>query len=179
MESGTAGGVDVFAGLDAGKQDHHATALDASGDKPLDQRLPNDEAKLRAVLGQLAGHGRVLLVVDQPAAIGALPVAVGLDAGCEAAYLPGLATRRAADLLPGEAKTGAKDAQVIAETARTMPSTLRSADLADEQAAETSMLCGFDQDRAAQTTATPNRARGVLTQIHPALERVPGPRLDH
>jgi len=41
------------------------------------------------------------------------------------------------------------------------------------------MLCGFDDDLAKQATATSNRIRGLLTQIHPALERVLGPRLDH
>ncbi|MCA8074066.1 IS110 family transposase, partial [Burkholderia vietnamiensis] len=41
------------------------------------------------------------------------------------------------------------------------------------------MLCGFDDDLAAQVTQTSNRIRGLLTQIHPALERVLGPRLDH
>ena len=41
------------------------------------------------------------------------------------------------------------------------------------------MLCGFDDDLAAQTTQASNRIRGLLTQIHPALERVLGPRLDH
>jgi transposase len=41
------------------------------------------------------------------------------------------------------------------------------------------MLCGFDDDLAKQATATSNRIRGLLTQIHPALERVIGPHLDH
>lgn len=41
------------------------------------------------------------------------------------------------------------------------------------------MLCGFDDDLAAQTTQASNRIRGLLTQIHPALELVIGPRLDH
>jgi hypothetical protein len=40
------------------------------------------------------------------------------------------------------------------------------------------MLCGFD-DLAAQITQTGNRIRGLLTQIHPALERVFGPRFDY
>lgn len=60
-----------------------------------------------------------------------------------------------------------------------MPHTLRSIALDDEQIAELSMLCGFDDDLRAQITATSNRARGLLTQIHPALERVLGPHLDH
>ena len=62
------------------------------------------------------------------------------------AYLPGLAMRRIADLHPGEAKTDARDAGIIAEAARTMPHTLRSIRVADESVAELSMLCGYDDD---------------------------------
>lgn len=87
--------------------------------------------------------------------------------------------RRIADLHAGEAKTDARDAAIIAEAARTLPHALRSIQLADEQVAELSMLCGFDDDLAGQVTATSNRIRGLLTQIHPALERVLGPHLDH
>lgn len=50
---------------------------------------------------------------------------------------------------------------------------------ADEQIAELSMLSSFDDDLAAQTTQARNRIRSLLTQIHPALEHVIGPRLDH
>jgi transposase len=131
------------------------------------------------VLDQLATHGTILLVVDQPATIGALPVAVAQACGALVGYLPGLAMRRIADLHPGEAKTDARDAAIIAETARTMPHTLRSVQVADEQVAELSMLCGFDDDLAGQIVQVSNRIRGLLTQIHPALERVIGPRLDH
>lgn len=87
--------------------------------------------------------------------------------------------RRIGDQHPGEAKTDARDAFIIAEAARTMPHALRSIQIADEQLAELTMLCGFDDDLAKQATATSNRIRDLLTQIHPALERVRGPRLDH
>jgi len=171
--------VDVFVGLDVGKSDHHAVALDRTGKVLFDRALPNDESRLREILTQLGAHGRVLVVVDQPATIGALPVAVARDAGVMVGYLPGLSMRRIADLHPGQAKTDARDAAIIAEAARSMPHTLRSIALDDEKVAELSMLCGFDDDLRAQITATSNRARGLLTQIHPALERVVGPRLDH
>ncbi|MGO1598633.1 MAG: IS110 family transposase [Brachybacterium sp.] len=171
--------VDVFIGIDVGKTDHHAVAIDRTGKKLLDQPLPQDEAKLRALITKAAGHGTVLVVVDQPATIGALPLAVAQEMGVLIGYLPGLAMRRIADLHPGEAKTDARDAAIIAEAARTMPQTLRSIALADEQAAQLSMLCGFDDDLAGQVTATSNRIRGLLTQIHPALERVIGKHLDH
>jgi transposase len=171
--------VDVFIGLDVGKGEHHAVALDRAGKKLLDRALPNDEARIREILAEFQGHGQALLVVDQPATIGALPVAVAQAAGMPVGYLPGLAMRRIADLHPGEAKTDARDAFIIADAARTMPHALRSVQLADTQLAELSMLCGFDDDLAKQITATSNRIRGLLTQIHPALERVLGPRLDH
>lgn len=171
--------VDVFIGLDVGKGEHHAVALDKTGKRLLDKALPNDERRLRAVLGELARQGLVLLVVDQPATIGALPVAVAQAEGALVGYLPGLAMRRIADLHPGEAKTDARDAAIIAETARTMPHTLRSIQIADEHVAELTMLCGFDDDLAGQIVQVSNRIRGLLTQIHPALERVIGPRLDH
>ncbi|OOL29989.1 transposase [Rhodococcus rhodochrous] len=171
----------VFIGLDVGKAEHHAVALTAAGKKVYDKALPNDETRLRGILDELArAHGPALLVVDQPATIGALPVAVAQACdGVEVAYLPGLAMRRIADLHPGSAKTDAKDAAIIAEAARTMPHTLRSIRVVEEQIAELAMLAGFDDDLAAQITATSNRLRGLLTQIHPALERVLGPRITH
>ncbi|WZH36305.1 MAG: IS110 family transposase [Microbacterium enclense] len=169
----------VFVGLDVGKSEHHAVALDRAGKHLLDRALPQDETRLRQIIADLAEHGPVLLVVDQPATVGALPVAVAQAAGATVGYLPGLAMRRIADLHPGEAKTDARDAAIIAETARTMPHTLRSIAIADEQVAELTMLCGFDDDLAGQITQVSNRIRGLLTQIHPTLERVIGPRLDH
>ncbi|WP_244115850.1 IS110 family transposase [Burkholderia cepacia] len=173
------GAVDVFVGVDVGKGQHHAVALDRNGKRLYNKALPNDEVKLRALIAELKTHGRLLFVVDQPSTIGALPVAVARAEGVLVAYLPGLARRRIADLHAGEAKTDARDAAIIAEAARSMPHTLRSLRLADEQLAELTMLCGFDDDLAAQATQTSNRIRGLLTQIHPALERVLGPRLDH
>jgi transposase len=171
--------VDVFVGVDVGKGEHHAVALSRTGRRLFDKALPNDEARLRELIGSLKRHGNVLFIVDQPATIGALPVTVAHAEGVSVGYLPGLAMRRIADLHPGEAKTDARDAFIIAEAARTMPHALRSLQLADEQIAELTMLCGFDDDVAGQITATSNRIRGLLTQIHPALERVLGPHLDH
>jgi hypothetical protein len=68
--------------------------------------LPQDEQQPRALFDKLTDAGRrVLVVVDQPATIGALPVTVARGHGVDVAYLPGLAMRRIADLHPGSAKT--------------------------------------------------------------------------
>lgn len=117
--------------------------------------------------------------MDQPATIGALAIAVAQHLGITVAYLPGLSMRRIADMYPGTAKTDEKDAFIIADAARTMPHTLRSIQLTDEDEATLGMLTGFDLDLARQITQTSNRIRGLFTQIHPPLERILGPWLEH
>ncbi|MET7402614.1 IS110 family transposase, partial [Dactylosporangium sp. NPDC005572] len=146
----------VFLGLDVGKSDHHAVALGADGRRLHDAALPNTEKRLRVLFGKLAKHGRILVVVDQPASIGALPVAVARDCGHQVAYLPGLAMRRLADLHPGTAKTDARDAYVIADAARTLPHTLRRVDPGDEALAELEVLIGYDDDLAGESTRLSN-----------------------
>ncbi len=153
--------------------------MSPDGRRLHDAALPNTEARLRQLFDKLARHGRVLVVVDQPASIGALPVAVARACGHQVAYLPGLAMRRIADLHPGSAKTDARDAHVIADAARTLPHTLRRVDTGDEALAELEVLVGFDDDLAGEATRVSNRIRGLLTQIHPALERVLGPKVHH
>lgn len=150
--------VAVLLGLDVGKEGHHAVAQDRTGKKPLDRALPNDEARLRELLGRMKAHGPVLLVVDQPATIGALPVAVALDEGVTVAYLPDLAMRRVADVHPGAAKIGARDAAVIANAARTMPHTLRALQLDDETIAELTVLSGFDATSPGRSPRRPAAA---------------------
>ncbi len=59
-----------------GKAEHWATALTVGGKKLFDKALPNSQSRLREVYKHLGEHGRVLVVVDQPATIGALAVAV-------------------------------------------------------------------------------------------------------
>lgn len=162
----------VFVGLDVGKSAHHACALAEDGSRLYDKPLVQDEVALKAVFESLQQHGPVLMIVDQPNTIGALPVAVARDCGCQVAYLPGLAMRKAADLYPGRSKTDARDAFIIADTARTMPHTLRAVDRDSEVLSALKMLAGFDDDIARDCTRTKNRLRSVLTQIHPALERV-------
>lgn len=80
--------------------------------------------------------------------------------------------RKAADLYPGRSKTDARDAFIIADTARTMPHTLRAVDRDSEVLSALKMLAGFDDDIARDCTRAKNRLRSVLTQIHPAFERV-------
>jgi len=170
---------DAVIGLDVGKHAHHACALNPQGVRLLDREVDNTEAALRQMLEALAAGGRVLVVVDQLHSIGALPVTVAQAMGIDTAYLPGLSMRRLADLHPGNAKTDARDAYVIAHAALTVPHTLRRLEVPSEAQADLAMLLGYDDDLAAQVTATTNRLRGLLVQIHPSLERSLGDNVSH
>lgn len=87
--------------------------------------------------------------------------------------------RRIADLYPGEAKTDVRDTFIIADAARAMPRTSRAIDGEDETIAELETITGFDDDLAGEATRAANRLHGLLTQIHPSLEQVLRPRLQH
>jgi len=84
-------------------------------------------------------HDPILLVVDQSTTVGALPVAVARDEGvlvhicraCDAVYCR-LARRWSKDR--------AGNAYMIAEAARSLPHTLRSLTLADNQIAQLPMF---------------------------------------
>ncbi|CAB0625995.1 IS110 family transposase [Corynebacterium diphtheriae] len=124
--------IDISLGLDVGKTEHHACALDREGNKLFNKPLPQVESDLAKLFNALQQHRTVLVVVDQPNTIGALPIAVARDRDCQGGYLPSLAIRKAADLYPRRAKTDKRDAFIIADTARTMPHTLRAVDRNNE-----------------------------------------------
>ena len=171
---GRAGVIEVFCGVDVAREAHHAVAVDRSGRKLVDRPLANDEAALRELFTELAGSGRVLVVVDQPASIGALAIAVARSMGVEVGYLPGLAMRRIADLYPGEGKTDARDAFVIADAARTLPHALRRVGPDEQTVTALGVLAGHDADLAAEATRLTNRLHDALLHVHPALERLLG-----
>lgn len=86
----TTGTVDVTIGLDVGKTANHACDMLNSGEIIYAKPLSQDEDQLRKVFTNLQQHGTVLMVVDLPNTIGALPIAVARGAGCLVGYLPGL-----------------------------------------------------------------------------------------
>lgn len=109
---------------------------------------------------------------DQPATIGASPITVPQAAGVLACYLPGLAmgptsrTSKQKEPKPRGHHHGGPG---------TLPPALQSIQLPNKEVAELSMLCSFDDNLAGQVTSTSNHIQDLLTQIHPALDRVLGP----
>nr|WP_193315337.1 IS110 family transposase [Tetrasphaera sp. F2B08] len=164
----------VYCGIDVARETHHAVALDPQGRRLVDRPLPNAEPDLVELFSELQARGPVLVVIDQLASIGALSVAVARSRGITIAYLPGLAMRRIADLYPGEAKSDARDAHVIADAARTLPHALRRVGFEEQSTVELSVLAGYDADLAKESTRLANRLHDALLHVHPALERLLG-----
>lgn len=172
--------VDVWIGLDVGKEEHFADVLDDSGDALFGRSVRNDEADLEALLERASMHGTPGLVIDQPGSIAQLAIAVAARREVPVAYVPGLVMRRAADLYPGEAKTDRRDAFVLADTGRMRRRQVHWLDTAsDELLARLRVLNGYDIDLAADLTRVSNRLRDALVSISPALERAVGSKLGH
>ncbi len=172
--------VDVWVGLDVGKEEHFADVLDDQGEPLFGRSVSNDEQDLDRLIDRAGEHGTPGLVIDQPGSIAQLAIAVAARRGVPVAYVPGLVMRRAADLYPGEAKTDRRDAFVLADTARMRRRQVHWLDTAnDELLARLRVLNGYDIDLAADLTRLTNRARDALVSISPALERAVGSRLAH
>lgn len=145
----------VYLGLDVGKTNHHGCGLDSAGERVFHHELPQDKAALSAVITTLKhDYDRVLVI------------AVAGGCGADIACPPGVAIRKAADLYPGQAKTDARDAFIIADAASTVPHILRSVGREPIVLAILNVLVETDEDLAHVITRTIDRSRSLLLQIH-------------
>lgn len=158
----------AYLGVDVGKSEHSACALDAAGNVVFRLRLGNRPDDIDRLLGR-AGAGATV-VVDQKRNIGALVLARAMAAGNPCAYLPGHAEKRAREMLPGTAKTDDIDAEVIARTAAGMPWALRPVSPEPEGTASLRLLSSQREFAVAARTRAKNRLRAVLLEADPALE---------
>ena len=161
----------VWAGIDAGKEIHWAHVLDASGTQILSRRVENDEADLSGLIDEvLALAEEAVWAVDQPGGGAALLLALLWERDQRVVYLPGLAVDRARDAYPGESKTDARDAHVIADQARMRPILAELAP-GEGDLAELQLLLARRRDLVTDQTRSINRLRDALVSLFPALER--------
>jgi transposase len=169
---------DVVVGVDVGKSFHHLYAIGKGGEELVSKQVIQCEQTLVDTFKEFAASGSTLIVVDQPNNIGSLTIACARTAGCDVAYLPGLAMRRAAGIIPGEAKTDARDAYVIALTAYSMPLSLRPVTRQEKLRADLLALASYDDDCRCDMTREKNRLRAHLIEVHPVFERAFGDDID-
>lgn len=173
------GGIEVFIGIDMAKEDHYAQVITSDGSEVFARPVRNDQPDIEALFADAGAHGRISVVVDQPASGAQLLLRLAADAGIPVAYVTGLAMRRAAQLYAGAAKTDPIDAFVLADYARRNADRLTWLSIDDELLVELRILNGRDVDLAGDATRIINRTRDALLAISPALERVVGPKLGH
>lgn len=164
---------ELWAGIDAGKAEHHCTVIDAEGAKALSRRVANSEPDLLELVGdvlELADGGPVTWAVDLNAGGAALLIALLTAHGQRLLYLPGRTVHHASGSYRGEGKTDAKDAFVIADQAR-MRRDLQPLQEWDEIAVDLRILTARRYDLTADRTRTINRLRAQLLEYFPALER--------
>ena len=112
----------AWAGVDIGKQHHHAVVVDDQGTRVLSRRVANDQVALVELIGRVTElAGAVTWAVDLHSSEAALLVALLLAHDQTVVYVPGVMVNRAASAYRGAGKTDAKDAYVIAEQAPHAP----------------------------------------------------------
>ncbi|MER6685985.1 IS110 family transposase [Streptomyces olivaceoviridis] len=161
----------VWAGIDAGKVHHWAAVVDATGATLWSKRIENDESAILTAFGEILEIAdEVRWAVDISGTSSALLLALLAAHGQQAVYVPGRTVNRMAGAYRGEAKTDARDAYVIAETARQRRD-FAAIDVPAQLAAELALLTAHRSDLVADRVRMINRLRDVLTGVFPALER--------
>jgi transposase len=161
----------AWAGIDAGKEMHWVHVLDVSGEKLLSRKVKNDEADLSALIDEVLSLAEeVLWAIDQPGGGATLLLGLLWQREQRVLYVPGLSVDRSRDTYPGESKTDARDAHVIADQARMRPG-LQELTAGQEELAELEILLSRRRDLVTDQSRCVTRLRETLLSAFPALER--------
>src|ERR1700748_3008067 len=166
-------GQQLWAGVDAGKSDHHCVVINTDGQRLLSQRVVNDETALLGLIAAvqtLADGGEVTWAIDLNHGGAALLITLLIAAEQRLLYIPGRTVHHASGGYRGDGKTDAKDAAVIADQAR-MRRDLQPLRPGDDIAIELRILTSRRSDLVADRTRAINRLRAQLLEYFPALER--------
>jgi transposase len=163
----------LWAGVDAGKSDHHCVIIDTNGKRLFSQGVANDETLLQDLIlsvTALADGGEVSWAIDLNHGGAALMITLLVTAEQRLLYIPGRTVYHASGGYRGDGKTDAKDAAVIADQAR-MRRDLQPLRPGDEIAVDLRSLSARRGDLVADRTRAINRLRAALLEYFPALER--------
>ncbi|WP_083871372.1 IS110 family transposase [Nocardia aobensis] len=160
----------IWIGIDVGKVGHHVCVVDENGKVCWSGKLANDQRAIEAVIDRAHKTGiEVQWAVDLTSPLAALLITVLLSAGELVVYVPGRMVATMTGIFRGEGKTDAKDARVIADTAR-MRADLQPVTAPDELVAELTQLSSYRTDLMNDWVRGVNQLRSMLASIFPALE---------
>lgn len=158
----------LWVGIDAGKAHHWLAVVDEVGATVWSKKVPNDESAILTALGEiLALSDHVDWAVDIAGTASALLLALLAAQSQQAVYVPGRTVNRMSGSYRGEAKTDARDAYVIADTAR-LRRDFTSIKVPAQLAADLALLTAHRTDLIADRVRMLNRLRDMLTGVFPA-----------
>lgn len=161
----------AWVGIDVGKTHHWACVVDADGKTLLSAKIANDEAEIEAFLSSAGLQaGQLIWAVDIIGAPSALLLALLARAGQPVRYASGRVVAAMSAAYAGEGKTDAKDAYVIAETAR-LRRDLSVIDTDTDLVRDLAVLTAHREDLVADRVRMINRLRDLMTSVFPSLER--------
>jgi transposase len=161
----------AWVGVDIGKGHHWVCALGADGKRLLSVKVANDEAEILEVIATVGALAeQATWAVDIIGAPSALMLALLVQAGQSLRYVPGRVVAAMSSAYAGEGKTDAKDAYVIADTAR-LRRDLAVVDHDTDLVRNLAMLTAHRADLIADRVRMLNRLRDLMTSVFPALER--------
>jgi transposase len=160
-----------WIGFDVGKAFHWVCVLDDKGEEVLSRRVGATEEDLEAACSQIEALGEDRAVgIDLRGGPATLLEAVLIERGEEVFHVPGIAVNRARDAYPGESKSDARDARVIADQLRLRRGALQQIRPRNGVLAEMRVLVAHRRDLLQDQTRRAARLREVLLSVFPGLE---------
>jgi len=161
----------AWVGVDVGKAHHWVCALGTDGRQLLSAKVANDETEILEVIATIGALAdQAVWAVDIIGAPSAMMLALLAQAGLSVRYVPGRVVAAMASAYSGEGKTDAKDAHVIADTAR-LRRDLTVIGHDTDLVRNLAMLTAHRADLIADRVRMINRLRDLMISVFPALER--------
>lgn len=134
-------------------------------------KVANDQTEITATIATVGALAdRIVWAIDIVGAPSAMLLALLIQAGQSVRYASGRVVAAMSAAYSGEGKTDAKDAYVIAETAR-IRRDLTVIDPSTDLVRNLELLTGHRADLIADRVRMINRLRDVMTSVFPSLER--------
>lgn len=161
----------ISVGMDVAKAIHWACAVDEAGRTLLDRAVENTPEGIASFAADLrALGGEPVIGLDVVGSFAHFLGASLLAEGFRLVHAPGIAVNRAGQgFAGGESKSDPRDARTIADLVRTRD--LRPILPDDETVTAIRLKVGRRRDLIEEQTRRICRLRGLLSSIHPGLER--------